>query len=565
MSPPSSFSKRKTQLNTSGSHRILDADGAFIGGVVYITGSMTASVGISASFVQGTNASFTVLSASLSGTSEGLPYIVAGPNITASYNSSGQWEITGSSGGGGGTPAGSNTEVQFNADGAFGASSGLSYYTASFDLYSPGTLVLASSSLSTVSGTNLNNNFTTTQNAFAESLQSYLSGQAIFSGSEPNIQLTASMLVVTGSGLLVSRSFIVADGLTVSTSLAAAVGGGDYEEQATYVNNLFVNEIGGLGGFLAQNGARYQLFENNWGLSDLGGDAPLFEVGPFPASQGKPKQGFLSFAGVAQFFSSSLQINQGNEAPFQISPANTQNQVSTRISGTLSVMGEEASLSFISGSDPGSYSVFTVEGNRTVPGWGALRSVGTSEHVSGGVWIKEGASLHVQSGSGAAYSAFTVLESNTANKVDVLFDKNAFAIAGADFGGINIRPLYSYMTTGNATPVEMSGNLLAPSAGSNSNSVSKVDLNVIAVQKDTDNYASWLFSVVSITNTGGITTAIQCSELDTATSGVDAATWDVNVNTDNSIQCTGSAGAGIQWYAQVTKKMSLSGSGLITA
>ena len=558
----SSFSKRKTQLNTSGSHRILDADGAFIGGVVYITGSMTASVGISASFVQGTSASFTVLSASLSGTAEGLPYIVAGPNITASYNSSGQWEITGSSGGGGGTPAGSNTEVQFNADGAFGASSGLSYYTASFDLYSPGTLVLASSSLSTVSGTNLNNNFTTTQNAFAESLQGFLSGQAIFSGSEPNIQLTASMLVVTSSHILVSRSFIVADGLTVSTSLAAAVGGGDYEEQAAAVNDLFGNQVGGLGGFLAQNGARYQLFENNWGLSDLGGDAPLFEVSPFPASQGKPNQGYLTFAGTAQFFSSSLQSANGNEAPFQITPANTQNQVITRVSGALNVMGEASQFTVISGSDGGSEPIFSVVCNES-PSWGALRNAGTAEFVSGGVYIKEGASLHVQSGSGAAYSAFTVLESATADKVDVLFDKNAFTIAGAAFGGINTRPLYSYMTTGNATPVEMSGNLLAPGAGSNS--VSKVDLNVIAVQKDTDNYASWLFSVVSITNTGGITTAIQCSELDTATSGVDAATWDVNVNTDNRIQCTGSIGADLQWYAQVTKKMSLSGSGLITA
>ena len=562
MSPPSSFNKRKTQLNTSGSHRILDADGAFIGGVVYITGSMTASVGISASLIQGSNASFVVLSASLSGTADGLPYIVAGPNVTTVYNSLGQWEISGS-GGGAGNPAGSNTEVQFNNDGAFGASSGLSYYTASFDLYSPGTLVLASSSLSTVSGTNLNNNFTTTQNAFAESLQNYLSGEEIFSGSEPNIQLTASMLVVTSSHILVSRSFIVADGLTVSTSLAAAVGGGVYEEQAEAINNLFRNQVGGLGGFLAQNGARYQLFENNWGLSNLGGDAPLFEVSPFAASQGKPNQGYLTFAGVTQFYSSSIQSGNGDDASFQLTPAITQNQINARLSGTLNIMGEASRLSVISGSDAGADPIFNVNRNEFNTGWGALRSAGTAEFVSGGVYVKEGASLHVQSGSGAAYSAFTVLESATADKVDVLFDKSAFTIAGAEFGGINTRPLYAYMTTGNATPFEMSGNLLAPGVGANS--VSKVDLNVIAVQNDSDNYASWLFSVVSVTTTTGITSAIQCSELDTATSGVDAATWDVNVNTDNSIQCTGSAGAAIQWYAQVTKKMSLSGSGLITA
>jgi hypothetical protein len=39
--------KRKTQLNLSGSHRTLDADNAFIGGTVYVTGSVSASVNLS--------------------------------------------------------------------------------------------------------------------------------------------------------------------------------------------------------------------------------------------------------------------------------------------------------------------------------------------------------------------------------------------------------------------------------------------------------------------------------------------------------------------------------------
>ena len=38
--------KRKTQLNLSGSHRTLDADNAFVGGAVYVTGSVSASVGV---------------------------------------------------------------------------------------------------------------------------------------------------------------------------------------------------------------------------------------------------------------------------------------------------------------------------------------------------------------------------------------------------------------------------------------------------------------------------------------------------------------------------------------
>lgn len=43
------------------------------------------------------------ITGSLSGTVGGYPFIVGGPNITASYNSLGQWEITGSAGGGGGS------------------------------------------------------------------------------------------------------------------------------------------------------------------------------------------------------------------------------------------------------------------------------------------------------------------------------------------------------------------------------------------------------------------------------------------------------------------------------
>ena len=42
------------------------------------------------------------ITGSISGTIDNLPFVVAGPNITANYNSLGQWAITGSGGGGGG-------------------------------------------------------------------------------------------------------------------------------------------------------------------------------------------------------------------------------------------------------------------------------------------------------------------------------------------------------------------------------------------------------------------------------------------------------------------------------
>jgi hypothetical protein len=46
--------KRKAHLNLSGSHHTLDSDNAFIGGFLYATGSISASVGVSGSQVQAT-------------------------------------------------------------------------------------------------------------------------------------------------------------------------------------------------------------------------------------------------------------------------------------------------------------------------------------------------------------------------------------------------------------------------------------------------------------------------------------------------------------------------------
>lgn len=171
-------------------------------------------------------------------------------------------------------------------------------------------------------------------------------------------------------------------------------------------------------------------------------------------------------------------------------------------------------------------------------------------------------SLHVNSGSSNDQS-FTIEPSTTAARVNVIFDRTG-STESVLFGGINIRPLYSSMTTVGSAGTIMSGSLLSFNATSGPNSIGKIDFNVTAVQKNTDNYGSWTFSTTVAKDTAGATSVIAYSELDAATSGSDAATWDVNINSNAVIYCTGSAGAEIQWYAHVTKKMFLSGSGLIT-
>jgi len=118
--------KRKTHLNLSGSHHILDSDNGFVGGTLYITGALSASNGITSSirYVDGAS----------------TPFLVNGGNMAGiNYNgSTGQWEITGSSGT---SVVGANTDVQFNADGVHGADTGkFTYNSASFGSLPAGTL-----------------------------------------------------------------------------------------------------------------------------------------------------------------------------------------------------------------------------------------------------------------------------------------------------------------------------------------------------------------------------------------------------------------------------------------
>lgn len=79
------------------------------------------------------------ISGSLTRLSSGLSYLVAGSNITITSASNGQVTID-STGGGGGTPAGSDQQLQFNSGGSFGASSNLSFNSTSNTLSVTGSI-----------------------------------------------------------------------------------------------------------------------------------------------------------------------------------------------------------------------------------------------------------------------------------------------------------------------------------------------------------------------------------------------------------------------------------------
>ncbi len=189
--------KRKTQLNLSGSHHVLDADRGDIGGSLLVSGSVYTATGYTGSlhwvdtagtvpfitatgmtanynaptgqwqfsytnptdldagwvsYVAGitTNSGSAYITGSLRASSlsasagaqitgsliapqitgsikfvdlSSTPFIVAGPNITASYNSLGQWAISASTV----APGGVDTNVQFNQNGTFAGSSNLTF------------------------------------------------------------------------------------------------------------------------------------------------------------------------------------------------------------------------------------------------------------------------------------------------------------------------------------------------------------------------------------------------------------------------------------------------------
>jgi hypothetical protein len=81
-------------------------------GNVFTKGFITASMGFSGSLTQLT---------------DGTSYLAAGDNITITSASNGQVVISSDGGGAAGTVAGSNTEIQFNNNGVFGASSAFTF------------------------------------------------------------------------------------------------------------------------------------------------------------------------------------------------------------------------------------------------------------------------------------------------------------------------------------------------------------------------------------------------------------------------------------------------------
>jgi len=555
--------KRKTQLNLSGSHRDLDADFAHIGSALFVTGSsqFTGSVNVddvlsasgdlstagilrvqggtqltgalnlaadlsasgnitSAGVVSGSTGRFTYLSGALSASSTGLPFLVAGSNITANWsNTNLNWEITGS--GGGATPAGVDRTVQFNNNGAFAGDPDLQFYSNSLGNIGANTLAFPSGNVGVLSGSNIDNQAYTL--VFSGAVASIPGGQG---GPFPGV-FDPAMVVLTP--VLMSQSFMLFDGYHDPLGL------GDSEAPPG-------------GGLALANDAKFTLYSGSWTPlpSDIpGGKDPLVSI----FNQGE--RGIISVVGQLTVQSSSTDQNN----IFQVGASNTAGQVQLTNVGTADFISGAVRLTY--GSE---FTVFSGSGGTaqfTV--YPSLTSGKVDASLNGLMTIMSG-SLYVNSGS-SSDGSFQIVPSATAGQVNVIFDRDGSTVEGQYFQGINVRPLYVTMSTVGATGTELSGTLLANNLANQS--IGKLDFNVIAASA-ADDYASFTFSATVRRNSSGATSVISYTELDSALEGAAAtAPWDVNISDNGTIYCTGSAGT-VHWYAQVTKKMVLSGSGLIT-
>jgi hypothetical protein len=196
-------------------------------------------------------------------------FLKDGTNVTTTYdNATGQWTIS-STGGGGGTPGGSSTQVQFNDGGsAFGGDSGLTYdkdtdtLTVGGDVAVNGgdittsastfNLVNANATTLSIGGAATNVSLgTTTGAAWLKNANVYFSGSVYVSGSTKLGDAAADITEVTGSfksrhitGSIHtvdgSTPFITGSGASVTFSNAAGqwtVSAGDVIGPASSLDN----------------------------------------------------------------------------------------------------------------------------------------------------------------------------------------------------------------------------------------------------------------------------------------------------------------------------------------
>jgi len=428
-------------------------------GIVQTTGSLYLTH-LSASYGAEITGSLQVnggITGSISGTAFGNPFIVAGANITANYNSLGQWEITGSGGGGG-----SNFWTELD--------SSKIYTTSSIEVARLSASLGAIITGSVVQGVGC----TAVNNSHAEGYQSDVSAGNYGHAEGYQTDVTGTAAHAEGNSTTAAGDYSHAEGINTDAN-------GNYAHSE------------GNGTTAAGDGSHAE-----------GRDTQANGDYSHAAGYQTIAAGDYSFAGG------------NNTEAF----ANYQTAI-----GKFNVTSNSDSL-FVVG-----------DGLNSGDRHDVLRVNSGSVQVTGSLFVTQTMSASIISAS--------YVRANGINITPV--------VAQLTIGGDNIN-----RASGSISGLFESGSLMTPGT------IGKFDVEVLAMDYNFETGASWKYTVTALWPYSGNFTVLASTEIaveygPTAGSYNPTNDWDVNFNNLGLLEVTGSAPAfpsgGTSFYVQVTKKM----------
>lgn len=530
--------------------------------------------------ISGSVKAYTGFTGSLSGTIGGLPFLVGGPNITASYNSLGQWEITGSSGGGGGDTYWTSTvnnaiyTTGSAAATVFIASTGV-IVTGSYIQANPGGSSLASSAAGFAQGYNVQ----------AQGSYSHAEGEAT----------TASGLAchAEGGGTAAGGRGAHAEGWSSVTNGQYSHAEGHGTNAGTFYNDGFASHAEGyitttVGGYSHAEGQATTTYgvashTEGYGTVTNGNYSHAEGYGSITYGSATHAGGLYTIASgsdsptATPTFSQTAygKYNQRNNTTslFVVGDGTGDSDAlrhdilrvesgSVQVTGSLIATGITGSISGTVGGLP-----FLVAGSNVTASYNGSGQWTISANASGGGGSTNpgGLDQQIQFNSGSTFSGSSNLTYNYAtNTLTLTGSLTASTIVA---GGVNITPITASLViggdglnraSGSISGLFESGSLMIPGT------IGKFDVEILAMDFNLETGASWKYTATALWPSSGIFSFLAATELaaeygPTAGSYNPAAEWDVNFNSLGQIELTGSAPAfpsgGTSFYVQVTKKM----------
>jgi hypothetical protein len=504
--------------------------------------------------ISGSVKAYTGFTGSLSGTIGGLPFIVGGPNITTSYNSLGQWEITGSSGGGGGgdtywTSTVNNAIYTTGSAAAtvFIASTGV-VVTGSYIHANPGGSSLASSAAGFAQGYNVQ-------------------AQGSYSHAEGEVTVAGGLAChAEGGGTTAGGRGAHAEGYNSITNGQYSHAEGHGTNAGTFYSDGFASHAEG---YLTTTVGAYSHAE---GYGSITYGSATHAGGLYTIASGSdPPTATPAFSQTAygkynkRDNTTSLFVvgdGTGNSDALRHDILRVESG-SVQVTGSLIATGITGSISGTVGGLP-----FLVAGSNVTASYNGSGQWTISANASGGGGSTNpgGLDQQIQFNSGSTFSGSSNLTYNYTTSTLILTGSLTASTVVA--GGVNITPvtasLFVYGDGTNRGSGSISG-LFESGSLMTAGTIGKFDVEILAMSYGSQTGASWKYTTTALWPSSGNFSFLAITELAAEygpTVGLynPAAEWDVNFNSLGQIELTGSAPTlalpgGTSFYVQVTKKM----------